>query len=106
MSEKKPAYFIFDVKIHDPEGIKPYQQKVAETYEAFGGKCRILGAVAETIEGRSPEGVLVMIEFDSLAQAHAWHSSKAYQNIVPHRLASATTHAWLVEGVPHSLSTN
>lgn len=28
----KPAYFIIDVKIHNYEAIKPYAEKVANTY--------------------------------------------------------------------------
>jgi len=95
----KPAYFVIDVKITDPEGIKPYQAKVEETFKAFGGERIVAGGTPEVLEGQSPTGRIVIVRFSSLEQAHAWHDSAAYQSILGHRLASAECHAYFVEGV-------
>lgn len=94
-----PAYFVIDVKITDPEGIKPYQAKVAETYAPFGGERVVAGALPEAQEGAPPLVRIVILRFPSLAQAHAWHDSAAYQAILGHRLASSESQAYFVEGV-------
>lgn len=98
MSMKTPAYFIFDANIHQPEAMQPYHQQVEETYKAFGGKLLVLGH-AETIEGHSPAGAVVILQFASIDDARAWYASAEYQNIIHYRHSAATTHAWLIEGV-------
>lgn len=95
----KPAYFIIDVKINDPEGIKPYQAKVAETYAAYGGKPLVAGGKVELLEGRAPHSIIVMLQFPSMEQAHAWHESPQYQAILGYRQAAAESNAFLVEGI-------
>lgn len=99
MSSDKKAYFIFDVKINDPEAMKPYQEKVAESYQLYGGKLKILGGTMETVEGRDPDGILVMLEFESMEKAQSWHQSPEYQNIIGYRHSAAQTTAWLVESI-------
>lgn len=94
----KPAYFVIDVKITDPEGIKPYQAKAAETYKPFGGERLVAGATPEVLEGELPIGRIVILRFPSLALARAWHDSDAYQAILGYRLASAQGNAYFVEG--------
>lgn len=103
MTNSKPAYFIFDVRIHNLEAMAPYMARVEASYKAFGGKRLIQGGQTETVEGKGPEGILVMLQFDSLEQAHNWHDSQAYQAIIHYRQDAATTHAWLVEGVAPEL---
>ncbi|ASK28230.1 DUF1330 domain-containing protein [Neisseria chenwenguii] len=99
----KPVYFIIDVKINDPEAMKPYQQQVAATFEKFGGRRLIAGGAAETLEGRAPEGKIVMVRFDSMEQAHAWHESPEYQAIIGIRHTAAESRAWFVEGVEQAV---
>lgn len=93
-----PAYFVIDVKIHDPEGIKRYQESVVDTYKPFGGERIVAGGVPEALEGEPPLGRIVILRFPNLEQAHAWHASPAYRAILGHRLASAESHAYFVEG--------
>jgi len=93
------AYYVIDVKIHDPEGMKPYQAKVLETIQNFGGKLIIAGGQIEKLEGHAPQGIIVMVQFDSMAQARAWHESPEYQAIIGFRQASSEGHSYLVEGV-------
>lgn len=102
MKRQNPAYFIFNTKINNPELLKPYQAKVEESYKLYGGTLLILGGKTETIEGKEPEGIFVMLRFDSQEQANAWYSSPEYQEIIHHRHAAAKTQAWLVEGVPET----
>ncbi|KEA49990.1 hypothetical protein DT73_25875 [Mangrovibacter sp. MFB070] len=95
------AYFIFDVKINNPDALKPYQEKVAETFKKYGGVLRVLGGKMDTVEGYAPNGILVMLEFDNMEKAHEWHSSPEYQSIIQYRHAAADTTAWLVESVSY-----
>lgn len=92
------AYFVIDVKIHDPEAIKPYQEQVAATYKLFGGECIVAG-LPQALEGEPPLGRIVILRFPSLEQAHAWHDSPVYQSILGRRHAAAESHAYFVEGI-------
>ncbi len=94
-----PAYFVIEVDIRNPDGMKPYQTRVEETFKAFGGERIVTGGPSESLEGPAPQGKVVIVRFPDMAAAHAWHDSPAYQAILPHRLASAESRAWLVEGV-------
>ncbi|RFU93265.1 MULTISPECIES: DUF1330 domain-containing protein [Citrobacter] len=102
MNLSAPAYFIFNVIIHDEVALKPYLENVEASYKAFGGKRIVMGAKCEALEGTPPAGQMVILAFSSLKQAHAWYDSPAYQAIIPFRLPAATTQTWLVEGVPPS----
>ncbi|WP_312655419.1 DUF1330 domain-containing protein [Kluyvera ascorbata] len=93
------AYFIINLVIHNPEGMKPYQEKVAETYPPYGGKLLVLGGKSDVLEGTGPQGLTVILEFPSMEQAHAWHDSPEYQAIIGYRLAAAESNAYLVEGL-------
>ena len=99
MKPTNPAYFIFDVKIHDLEGMKIYGEKVESTYKRFGGKRVIHGGEVITVEGSSPKGHVVVLQFDSMELAKAWHDSPEYQEILHYRHAFTDSTVWLIEGV-------
>ncbi len=94
-----PAYFVIDVKIHDSDAIKPYQEKVADTYKPFGGERIVAGGIPEALEGEAPLGRIVILKFPDLERARAWHNSPAYRAILGHRRAAAESHAYFVVGV-------
>ena len=94
-----PVYFVIDVHIKNPEAMKPYQAKVEETFKAFGGKRIVAGGRIDVLEGNAPQGKIVIVQFPSMEQAHAWHESPAYKAIIGYRHAAAESHAYLVEGV-------
>lgn len=95
----KPAYFVFDTTIKDPDRFKPYLGKVEATVEAFGGKRLVLGGEIHSVEGAAPKGVLVILQFPDVATASSWYNSAEYQEIIGHRLAAADCDAYLVEGL-------
>ena len=97
--ELRPAYFVIEVRVFDPQGMAPYKAQVEATFVAHGGQRVVAGAVPEILEGSPSEGRVVIVRFPSLAHAHAWHDSPEYQAILGHRLASAHSRAYLVEGV-------
>lgn len=95
----QPAYFVIEVKIHDLEAIRPYQERVSDTYKPFGGECIVAGGIPESLEGEPPLPRVVILRFPNIELAHAWHDSPAYQAILGHRLAAAESRAWFVEGI-------
>ncbi|MFB9136140.1 DUF1330 domain-containing protein [Vibrio sp. AK197] len=100
MQGGKPAYFMFDTKVTDSEALKPYLEQVAGTLTVFGGKLLIAaGGHIDVVEGKPPQGGVVMLEFDSIEKANAWYHSSAYQAIISHRLAGSQANAWLLEGL-------
>lgn len=100
MAAQKPAFFIFDVRVTDPQGMQQYHDKAVETFAAYGGKIIAGGEQQETIEGPAPLGGMAILQFPSMEQAKAWYHSPEYQAILPERLRSAQSHGWLVEGMP------
>jgi uncharacterized protein (DUF1330 family) len=55
------------------------------------------GAI-ETLEGPPVEGS-VIVSFPTVAEAHAWYYSPAYQAAKEHRLKGAEYRVFIVEGV-------
>jgi uncharacterized protein (DUF1330 family) len=94
-----PAYYVIDVRINDPERIKPYQLAVEKTFTAYGGKLIVAPGQVDPLEGDAPQGKIVILQFPSMEQAHAWHDSPAYQAIIGYRHAAADSRAYLAEGV-------
>jgi uncharacterized protein (DUF1330 family) len=94
------AYLIVDVEVHDADGYREYQQRVAETFAPFGGRFLVRGGALETIEGNWSPKRLILLQFPTVEQAKAWYHSPEYQAIVPIRLRHATTHFLsIVDGV-------
>ena len=96
---KRPAFYISEFELSDPEGIKPYSQQVEATFAPFTGRYVVRGGQTASLEGDQPKRI-VMIAFDSMAQAQAWYDSPAYRAIRPIRLQSAKSRVYIVEGAP------
>lgn len=94
------AFYVVEIQVTDPEGIKPYIAQVESTFKPFSGRFVVRGGRVTPLEGEAPKGRLVMIEFDSLEQAQAWYDSPAYQSIVPIRHRSAKSRAMILETTP------
>jgi uncharacterized protein (DUF1330 family) len=94
-----PAYYVAEFQATDSEGIKPYSAKVESTFKPFSGRYIVRGGELDIKEGFGAQGRLVIIKFDSLAQAQAWYDSPSYQAIIPIRHRSGNTRAYIVEGL-------
>jgi uncharacterized protein (DUF1330 family) len=93
------AYVIVDVKISDPVVYAQYRQLTPAAIAAYGGRFVVRGGPVETLEGEwSPERIVVL-EFESVAQAKAWWSSAEYGPAKALRQRSATTRMIVVGGV-------
>ncbi len=97
-ARKLPAFYISELEVSDPEGLKPYGARVASTLEPFGGRFIVRAGKIAPLEGEAPKGRIVVIAFESLEKAQAWYDSPAYQEIKPIRHQAAKSRTFLVEG--------
>lgn len=93
------AYVIVEVDVTDPETFEEYRKLVPPTLEAFGGRYVARGGAVESLEGGWQPKRIVVIEFDDVASATAWHGSAAYAPARAMRDASARSRMIVVEGV-------
>jgi uncharacterized protein (DUF1330 family) len=97
-----PAYVISEVnEITDPTSLKDeYLAKVHETLAPFDGHYHFLvrGGKAESLDGDATPKGIVVIQFESAEQAHAWYDSPAYAAISKIRQAATKGRMFIVEG--------
>jgi uncharacterized protein (DUF1330 family) len=73
------AYWVVTYRaIKDPDALAAYAKLATEAVQGAGGRFIVRGTPAKTYEGGINQRVVV-IEFDSLAQALGVHDSPAYQ---------------------------
>jgi uncharacterized protein (DUF1330 family) len=97
--QASPVYLISEVDaISDSAALREYGGKVGATLAPFGGHYHfaVRGGKIESLEGEAPVG-MVVIQFDSSAEAHAWYDSPAYQAIRPIRQASSKGRMFIVQ---------
>ena len=93
------AYWIaFYRSIKSPEKFAAYAKVAPAAIQAHGGRFLARGGVAQTYESGMNERV-VMIEFDSVAQAKAAHDSPAYQDALKALGDGADRDIRIVEGI-------
>ena len=94
-----PAYIIADVQVTDPEVYVSYTKLVPATVKAYGGKFVVRGGAAENMEGDWEPNRVVVLEFESVAQARAWYNSEEYRE--PKGIRHGASHGKMivVEGV-------
>lgn len=95
-----PAYLIVtrETAVHDHAAYDEYQRKNREVPPAVPLRPLVAYGDVTAVEGDAPDGV-VMLEFQTVADARAWYESPGYQAALPHRLRSAEWRAFIVEGL-------
>ena len=97
------AYIAFLIDIHDQAAFAGYARAAAPTYPIYGGGVALRGPIVEVLEGAidvSHDTRLVVLQFPSLGQAHAWWDSEDYRPLVKLRQPPvADSRAFLVEGI-------
>jgi uncharacterized protein (DUF1330 family) len=97
MQGKRPAYVIAEVEVTDPAVFQDYVAKAMPTLTAGNGRVIAINK-AQAREGTQPVGNIVVIAFDSLADAESWYASPAYKEAIPLRQRSANSRLFIVEG--------
>jgi uncharacterized protein (DUF1330 family) len=95
---KKPAYVVAEVQVTDPPAYQAYLKKAIESLKPYNAKL-IIGAKPEVKEGAPSQGNIVVVRFDSLADAENWYSEPPYHPLIAEREKAAKTRLYLVEGV-------
>ena len=97
------AYVAFLIDIHDQAAFTRYAQAAAPTYPIYGGGVALRGPIVDVLEGDlqvSHDTRLVVLQFPSLGQAHAWWDSGDYRPLVKLRQPPVSdSRAFLVEGI-------
>lgn len=93
------AYVIVDIEVTDPVRYKEYKTQAERTVELYGGQYIARGGRTETLEGGWAPRRLVILQFDSLEQAKAWHASPEYSGPRSLRDATARSRMVVIEGV-------
>ena len=88
------AYIIVDVQVTDPEVYTGYTKLVPATVEDYGGKFIVRGGAAENMEGDWEPNRVVVLEFESVAQAKAWYNSEEYRE--PKGIRHSASHAKMI----------
>jgi len=94
-----PAYAIAHLRtpqINDE--VLEYIDRIQATLDPFGGRFLVHGANVEVMEGAWP-GTIVVVEFPSAEDAHAWYDSPGYQEILPLRTRNIDGDTLIVGGV-------
>ena len=93
------AYVIVDVKVNDAERYENYKKMVPPSLRAYGGKFLVRGGEFEVLEGDWQPNRIVILEFESVESARAWHDSPEYAEALALRLATTDSKLLIVDGV-------
>jgi uncharacterized protein (DUF1330 family) len=97
-----PTYAIIDISsITDAAGFKTIGPKAGPADTAAGGTIIIRTDNITAADGTPPKH-LVVIAFDNLAKAKAWHASKAMQEVWGIQKKTSKFRVFFAEGMPRS----
>jgi uncharacterized protein (DUF1330 family) len=92
------GYLIAEIDVQDAGQYAKYTAQTPAAVAKHGGKFVVRGGVWDAVEGRSPQGRVVVIEFPSLDAARTFYQSDDYQPLIPIRQSASTGRVFLVEG--------
>jgi uncharacterized protein (DUF1330 family) len=92
------AYVIVDISaINNPDVYKVLLPKAGPAADAFQGKFVVRTENIVGLDGTPPKRVVV-IAFDSMDKAKAWHASAATKEVDEIRLKSTTSRSFIADG--------
>lgn len=92
------AYLVFKVDVRDRERFQEYRASAKASLEHFGVEVVASSDPAVQLEGASDPRRMVILGFESLDAAHAWHGSELYADALKLRTEIARSDVVLVEG--------
>jgi uncharacterized protein (DUF1330 family) len=96
---KKVAYVIAEVEVTDQPAFQQYTANVPATLVPYHGHIIVRGK-PDAREGTPLTGNIVIVAFDSLADADRWYSTPPYSELIPERQRASKSRVYIVEGVP------
>lgn len=92
------AYLIANVEVSNPEQYKQYQEFSSIAMKTHNVKVLVRGGETIALEGNAPVRTVVM-EFDTLEQARAFHDSEEYRRARKAREGAAKMTMYVVQGL-------
>ena len=93
------AYVVVDVERTDLERAARYSEMSGPSVERHGGRFLARGGAIRVLEGGWQPERLVVIEFESVAAAHAWYDSEDYHAACDVRKGAGNWRMVVVDGV-------
>ena len=84
--------------ITDAAAFTAYQGAAGPTVAPYGGKLVLNSSKVEQGDGNWAPAGMVIVEFESAAQAKKWYNSPEYQAVIGQRLQSADSAVIIVDG--------
>jgi uncharacterized protein (DUF1330 family) len=95
-----PAYLVSVVNVKDPAQYMEYATRANKAVAKYGGRFLLRGAPLEVLEGRAPGERVVVSEWESVEQAHAYYYSPEYAEAKTKRAGGAAeANIMLFEGL-------
>jgi len=92
------AIMISDLTILNEEAFQTYRTTAAKAIEKFGGRYLARNGEINVLEGVWNPRTIVVVEFPSLEQAHAWYESPEYAEALKVRDIALSRNLILVDG--------
>jgi uncharacterized protein (DUF1330 family) len=89
MSVQTAAYVIGHITVKDPVKWAEYRSRVPATLTPWGAELVLRGRLVSVLAGEHAHSDTVVIRFPDTAAVNGWHSSPAYQALVPLRNEAA-----------------
>ena len=97
--QKGPVFFVVELNVKEREEFdRDYASQAGALVTQHGGTFLVGGEKVQPVEGTPPEGVVIIVRFDSMDQARSFLDSPEYKKIVPVRQKTADTRSYLVQG--------
>lgn len=92
------GYIIASIRTDDMDTMRRFAEASAPVIAEFGGRVLVRDPMPNIREGKQ-DGISVVVEFDSVEQAHAFYDSDGYTAAKAIREAVAETDLRIVAGV-------
>jgi uncharacterized protein (DUF1330 family) len=93
------AYIIADIQVTDPAQYEDYKKLSTLAMQAHGAEVCVRGGAADVLEGDWQPERLVVLKFNSVADARAFHASVDYSRARQAREGAAVMRMVVVEGL-------
>jgi uncharacterized protein (DUF1330 family) len=93
------AYVVLDIEVTDPDKFARYRELAPAAIAACGGRYIARGGASEVMEGTRVPNRIVILEFPTMDKAKAWLESSEYREARALRQDSATTNAFVTQGL-------
>ena len=94
-----PAYLVAEVEVTDPAAFEAYVEKAMESLKPYNARV-ISNSRPDVKEGAPAQSHVIILAFDSMADAQKWYGSSPSKELIPERQKAARTRLYLIEGTP------